>query len=472
MTAPTAFEGAVKPVRRRPDKGGRGMAAAVASARDLARLHPSRWLLGFVGVELGCQLMLLSSVFAKGRVFIRTAAFTSSLALLMRLRPTGARHPASWAAIAVCAIIGVSIFNPDTNGPVAGIATVCLYLSIFAPVFWVPRIRIDATTVRRLFLILWVFNTASALVGLLQVYFPGRFDPSPASILQDNYIEALKFSLADGTLTARPMGLTDCPGGAANGGYYCVLLGVGFLLDRPRPWFRFVLLASMAASLVTIYLCQVRALLVMLAVSLLALAIPLAAQRRIGRFVSTLAIIVCVAVVGFVLAVVIGGDAVSDRFVTLFDSDPQSVYYANRGRFLETTLYGLLPTYPLGAGLGRFGMISSYFTDGIQASPPIWVEIQWTAWLCNGGVLLMAVYAAALLVALRSSLRIAAQASRAGASATNDLKKWATVLFGYSVGVIALTFTGCPFEGTMGLDFWLINSTLFAASWQAASIGA
>jgi hypothetical protein len=430
---------------------------------DLIRLHPPLWLFIYVGLELTCQGLLLSSLFAPVRVYVRSAAFLISLCLLLGLRSANKSHPAWPMAIGATAILIASILHPDTNSALAGVAAVLLQLSILGPIFWVPRIRIDVSTVRMLFLIFWAFNCASALLGVLQIYFPGRFDPALSTTYREGYLDAVTFNLADGTEVIRPMGLTDSPGGAAVGGYYCVLLGTGFLMDRPRPWFRLVLLTSMAASLFTIYLCQVRSLLIMLVMSLLALSIPLAAQRRVGRFAQMAFLMGALAFVGLLLASWVGGDVVTDRFATLVKDSPGTVYYTNRGHFLETTL-SELPTYPFGAGLGRCGMIYAYFADRYHSSSLLWAEIQWTAWLYDGGLPLMITYAAGLIYALWISLRIA---SRPVGSGSDDLNTWAAVLFAYGVGAIAITFNTCPFQGTLGLDFWLLNSTVFAASWQA-----
>jgi hypothetical protein len=109
-------------------------------------------------------------------------------------------------------------------------------------------------------------------------------------------------------------------------------------------------------------------------------------------------------------------------------------------------------------------MMYDYFGDPTNtASPMIWSEIQWTAWLLDGGLALMVVYGGALLVAVREALRIAGHRDVAG----QKLYVWGTVLAGYSVGLVALTFNSHPFSGTMGVDFWVLNAAVFTASMQA-----
>ena len=158
-----------------------------------------------------------------------------------------------------------------------------LNLAIVGPVFWVPRIRVEVSTLRALVYSFWALQAASAAVGTLQVYFPGRFEPAAASVLTNQNLEALQITLANGVRISRPMGLTDSPGGASVGAAYCIILGCGLLLDRPKLWLRAILIAGLGVGCFTLYLCQVRSMLVMALISLTAMAIPLAIQVEIGR---------------------------------------------------------------------------------------------------------------------------------------------------------------------------------------------
>jgi hypothetical protein len=170
-----------------------------------------------------------------------------------------------------------------------------------------------------------------------------------------------------------------------------------------------------------------------------------------------------IAVLGLAAAVSLGGDGVTNRLSTLVDDNPATVYYTNRGFFLQDTLENLIPKYPLGAGLGRWGMVAYYFGGGgVGAPPSLYAEIQWTAWLYDGGVALMIVYPLAIVVALALCLRIAAQKDLS----EPELRKWAAVLFGYGVGAVAVTFNSPLFESTAGVDFWILNAAVFAAASQ------
>jgi hypothetical protein len=423
------------------------------------------WLFGYFFVEIACQFALLSPTFAPARMFIRAAAFAASLLGFFGLRGAGDAHPSRGLAIAALVVLGASIFHPDSGGIAVGVATVMLNFAIVAPIFWVPRIRIDLSTVRALIFAFWAVQAASAAVGALQVYYPGQFQPSAATVLSDEQLGALQITLANGARVSRPMGLTDSPGGAGIGAAYCILLATGLLVDRPRLWLRGLLIASMFVGCFTLYLCQVRSLLVMVVISLVAMAIPLVVQGRLGRLATFGLPLVATALLGFTLATAVGGEAVTGRLSTLIEDNPTTVYYSNRGFFLHHTLSELLPQYPLGAGLGRWGMMRTYFGNQSNASPPIWVEIQWTGWLLDGGVPLMVAQAGCLIVALGEAIRLALRNDAEG----QELAKFAAMLAGYGVGALALTFNSCPFASTMGLDFWLLNATIFAASRQLQS---
>jgi hypothetical protein len=136
-------------------------------------------------------------------------------------------------------------------------------------------------------------------------------------------------------------------------------------------------------------------------------------------------------------------------------STPGQVYYTNRGMFLEQTFLELLPQFPLGGGLGRWGMMNAYFGS---ASSGLWVEIQWTGWLLDGGLLLIVAYTVAIAVTLRQAFVVAL--ARDG----RPIASWAPLVAAYGVGVFALTFNSTPFIGTPGIEFWLINAAFFQAA--------
>jgi hypothetical protein len=437
-------------------------APGLAATRERAT---GAWIHAFILFQIACQLALAFSEIATMRVLARGSVFAVSLALLtviLARRRRTRRHPAAAAAALVVVIVALSLLHPTTNGWLSGGVQAGLYVSILAPLFWVSHVEIDGAGFRRMMLLLWGFYAASAAVGVLQVYFPGSIQPNVSSVIaarEEGYLEGLRIQTASGETIFRPMGLTDIPGGAATGGFYALLIGMPFLLAARRVWMKCACLLGMTLGIMSIYLSQVRSLLVLAAICAAVFSGVLAWERRLVTAGGLVGVLASIALGGFVLASSIGGEAVADRLATLVQAPPGQVYYQSRGHFLESTIYELLPEYPLGAGLGRWGMANAYFGDDAnQDATPIWTEIQWTGWLLDGGVPLILAYVAALTVALLAAWRIAR--GRVG----RDLWLWGAVVFAYDVGALAITFNYPLFIGQGGLEFWLLNTTLFAAA--------
>lgn len=413
-----------------------------------------------MSVQFAAQLALLTDLGAF-RVVVRTIAFATSLGCLLLVRSPRLRHPSQAWLIVVGLLLFLQLFNPSTAGVLGGVAHLLLSVAIFGPAFWVARLRFEARDFRRVVRMFWGFYTLSALFGVLQVYYPGRFQPYSRYIETDAKAAQLLIELANGESILRPMGLTDTPGGAAMGGFYACVLGIGLLLDRPRWWFRPLVLAGMLAGIFIIYLSHVRSLLVMTAICAVGALIALALRGRAGKLALYGGLLVGIFVVGWSLAVDVGGDSVRARVGSLMEGSAQEVYYSNRGRFLEHTFDVLLPQYPLGAGLARWGMMGVYFGEFSRSNPPLWAEVQWTGWLYDGGAPLMIAYAAAILASLWCATKIAL--GRIG-SRSQDLWVWGGVMVGYNLGAIALTFNVPLFIGTSGMEFWMLNTALFVAA--------
>ncbi|HEY0024077.1 MAG TPA: hypothetical protein VGB24_14245 [Longimicrobium sp.] len=440
-------------------------AAGRAAARRPARPFP--WVPAFIVFQLACQLMLISGL-AGVRVLVRMAAFGASLALLALLRGRGSAHPARGPAILVFAILGVCVFHPETSSPLAGVAQVALYGAVLAPLFWAPRLTsIDIRMLRQTVMVLWAFHTFSAAIGVVQVYRPGTLQPPLSTVVQakgKGYVESLKITTATGQRVFRPMGLTDVPGGAAVSGLYAVLLGVGFFLTRRTPLALGVSLASIVLGAACLYLSQVRSLAVMTGISLLAVAAVLMWRKDVKRLSMLGVGVFGMLLLGYAMAVNMAGAAVTNRVASLVQARPTQVYYDNRGRFLEDALTKTLPAAPLGEGLGHWGMTATYF-GGSSPGKNIWVEIQWAGWIVDGGAPLLFTYLLAVGVCLLASWRIA-RAPPPGPEA-QDLPFWAAIVMAYSVGALALTFSYPIFVSQSGMEFWLLNATLFAAARHA-----
>jgi hypothetical protein len=262
------------------------------------------------------------------------------------------------------------------------------------------------------------------------------------------------------------MGLTDLPGGAAMAGFYAFLLGAGLLLSSRRKLLRLLCVGSMFIGSAAIYLSYVRSVLVLLLVCMVAMLFLLVLRGELKRVATFSAMVLGMAVVGFLLAVMLGGEGVRERISTLVEDDPSEVYQRNRGKFLEYTLQEVLPNNLLGAGLARWGMVSVYFGDRDMVVDPaidqdVWVEIQWTGWVLDGGLPLTLAYAVSIVLALWTAFRIAT--GRLGGQ-HRGLWPLAAIVFAYSVGGLALTFNFPFFVSQSGLEFWVLNALLFAVA--------
>lgn len=428
------------------------------------RVHPAAWIFAFVLIEIVCQLALLSSAIGPFRQPARTLAFGMSLLWLVVLFRRTQQHPAVKAAVFVLIILALELtFHPNTNTLRAGVAQVMLYAAILAPVIWTTSLAIDGATFRKLILLLWSFHVLSSAVGILQVYFPGRFQPNLSSAVRalgSTYVRGLEIETAKGNRVFRPMGLTDLPGGAAVAGVYAGLFGIGFLLSERKSAMRWLALASVLAGLACIYLCQVRVYVIMFGLCALVLCVVLVLRRDTKRLTAILVVVPLLIGLSFVWAFSLGGRNMLERLQTLVKDDPGKVYYKSRGLYLEHTAQEMAPKYYLGAGLGRWGMVNSYFgnTGDDPARGRIWVEVQWTGWLLDGGFPLVLGYSVALGIAIWTTLRIA-RLRGAG-----PIWIWGAIVLAYDVGILALTFGSIPFIGQQGMEFWMLNAALFTAA--------
>lgn len=423
------------------------------------------WVHTFILLQFTFQILLLFPQFGVLRVPMRVATFALSLVLLVRLRGDGPRHPATVPAIWVLLIMVASFcLHSSLNSVLAGAAQCAMYAAILGPLFWVKHLKITPKGFQWLILMMWGFHTLSASFGVLQVYFPGQFQPYLSTAIQNSAYggENLLITLANGAQVYRPMGLTDTPGGAATAGFYALLLGVGIALREQNQILRIACMGSTAVGLFCIYLSQVRSILVFSGICLVCLAVVLLRQGNFGQLTVMTVGITALVVATFTWAVAIGGESTLERLSSLVSDRADAVYQQNRGHFLEDTINVLLPQYPLGAGLGRWGMMNGYFGDNSNPlTQQIWVEIQWTGWLLDGGVPLIIAYVAALAQACRTAWKIAISPQ------VGDFTLWGGLIFAYNIGALAITFNYPLFIGQGGMEFWLLNSALFVAAYHS-----
>lgn len=437
---------------------------------------------GFVrshGVELVialgivCQVALLSSAIGQARVLVRIAVFGTGIVLLFALRGRGTPSPAVKPARFVLAIVALALFNPTSNTLAASMAQIAMYAAILSPLFWVPRLPIDMSNLRRMLLFIWIFQSISATVGIMQVYLPGQFEPAISTVILDQgrgFVKTLQFQNAYGQIVFRAMGLSDIPGGAGAAGFYAALFGAAFMLTWRNPGARLLAIGTMGLGVAAIFLSHVRVALVTLIICSAVLSAVLAARRarvrptrsvwrryEAGTLTRLLAVLGVVAFFGFGLAIAIGGNEVADRFSTLTASDPGTVYHQHRGHFIESSIEELLPQYPLGAGLGRCGMMNHYFGDNSDPkTAAIWAEEQFTAWLIDGGLPLIVVYLYTIAVTTMFAFRLALK------RIDPELAILAAVICAYDVGAIATALDNPFFAGEGGMEFWMLNAALFA----------
>lgn len=430
--------------------------ASVTSPRAAADW---RYLRAFVLLTFVLQIALVPAALFPIRTPLRIALYSAGLAMLLLVRRRGRLSPVTNYAKAVITIMTLGLLNPLVMPSLAGLASIVLCLAIISPVFWVSRLRVSPAHLQKILLLFWSFHAASTAVGIGEVLLPGYFsrESSITTLMQGEYAEGLKITLGDGTQIYRPMGLTDTPGGACRSGFLVVLIGTGLLIQRPSDTMKMLYLAGIAGGLFCIYMTQVRSVLVLTVLCECVILAVLAKRGDSARLLGISLVLLLLAAGATTWAFTKGGDAVSDRVLSLTEASPTEVYYKNRGRFLDHTFRELLPKYPLGAGLGRWGMCYAYFGDkGPHGPESIWVEIQPTGWLLDGGVPLMVVYYAAMLTCCVVAYRLA----RGGRGLLSDA---ALIVLAYDIGMLANTFSYAPFVGQSGLDFWLLNAAMFAA---------
>ena len=369
-----------------------------------------------------------------------------------------APHPAAKVALALLAVMGFGLAHIDSI-LLSGVSQWLLNIAIWAPLFWVGRINVSPRTLRNALLLLWGFHVAGSIVGVLQVYDPDRFAPSPEFVrkLMGPNADALVITLSDGRRMWRPCGLSDTPGGAAASGSFAVVVGMMLVMANVRWFVRAAAAAGIVAGIFCIYICEIRSILIITVISVIALAAVQFFQGRLSR-AATLAILAPWIAVGCLFWIKsVGGDAATDRLRTLTAAAPGSVYYRNRGVFIEHSLLEELPKYPLGAGLGRYGMMYSHFGD--KRIRPLYAEVQLTAWLYDGGLLLVLLGYTAVGIACYVSLRLAI-------SRRSDplLRDYAAVIAALNIGWLAITFNYPLFLGQGGMIFWLLNGALFATA--------
>jgi len=407
------------------------------------------------------------------RLPIRTSAFLLPLAMFVKwnldaevsTRPSRAQ---SWV-FAILFLLTVMLFHPSTPSFVGGLAHVAVYFAVMTPLFWAPSYVRTPEHLARLLWILLMCCGANAVVGVLQVYDPARWMPAEFSRVTLSNVMSLgplSYLGPNGQRIVRPPGLFDTPGAVAGPAAYATLLGVVFAVSALPAWKRLLSLTLAGAGLAAIYLSQVRIALVTSVGMLIVYAVVATRQGRAGR-AAQFAILSGGLVAGaFMLALALGGQSVLDRFMTLFASDPVSIYETARGTQLQVTFGDLFVNHPLGSGLGRWGMMANYFGTFSRDNDAIWAEIQLTGWMIDGGILMIALYDGALLVTALAEYRTAVR------TRFPRLAQCAVVVLAANLGTAALIFSFTPFVTQIGIQYWFLAGALHGVAQRYGTDGA
>lgn len=434
--------------------------AGVYAAPAVARVP-----FGFAELFIISQTALPAILYLPGtqafRLPIRISAFAISLAAfawyLIESASQISRPKAQPWVVAIMALLAIMLLHPDTSSLRGGVAHMAVYFAVLAPLFWAPEFVKTPEQLARIMWILLLCSGANAIVGVLQVYDPGRWLPAEFSRVltgSDLGLGPVTYIGPNGVRIIRPPGLFDTPGAVAGPAMFAALLGLVFAVSAIPAWKRAVSLVMAGAGFGAIYLSQVRVSLVAAVVMILAYAALAFTQGRLSR-ASQFSILAGGILFGSLsIAVTLGGTAVSERVSSLFASDPLSIYQGARGSQLTFTFFELLFNYPVGAGLGRWGMVANYFGSTNPNNPPIWAEIQFTGWMIDGGIVMVAVYLGALAATTLSQLRVA-QATQYPRLAVCGAVVLAA---GLGPAIMILSFT--PFVAQIGIQYWFLAGAL------------
>lgn len=447
--------------------GARPKPTVSAAALERKETQALYWVVAFVLLQFACQLALLVDAMGNIRVVLRSAAFLTSMLFIVIVPGREHRYQPKVWIVWVLILMALEVGHPLTVSTFAGTAHTVLYVSVVAAVFWVTRLRVGESGLRAVILILWGFHTLSATLGVIQTHYPGRFQPrvSTAITKLGVYSQAYVIELANGEKVWRPMGLTDMPGGASAAGLYAFVFGLGIFLQYRSAGYRLFATFSMLMGLFCLYVGHGRSLMVMSAICAAAILYVLARRGELMRHADVLMVLGGVTSLAFVWAATIGGRSAVERIDSLTTGNVVETVHKSRFHFLVTTVEEIIPKYPLGAGLARYGMVNSYFgRDPVDpASTPLYAEIQITCWAYDGGIPMIILYGAAIISVTVISHRIAMSRVR------GPMPYWGAMLFALNLASIAVTFNNPLFMGQSGVEFWFLNACLYMAAVTEAS---
>jgi hypothetical protein len=428
---------------------------------DSGRWRPSGLLEWFAISQTALPALLFLPGMQSFRGVIRGAAFGVSVLAFaywfFGTRPRfPVRHPAHPWLVGVLCILTAMIAHPDTYNMFAGAGQLALYFAVLCPIFWVPSFVANRRALIRVLAILLICNGINSVVGVLQVYDPDRWMPAEFS---PTYADNLRFNTSyvgpNGRIIVRPPGLFDTPGAVCGAGTVAALLGLILCLEKIEAWKRAVALALALAGMSAIYLSHVRASFLVVLVMMATYVVMLTLQKQRLRVTGFLGLAGGLLVASLSAATILGGESVQERFMSVFQADPRTVYGESRGNQFQYAFSDLLPEYPMGAGLARWGVMAGY--AGVPRAKTLWAEVQPNAWILDGGLFLLFFYAVALLVTLLWELKLVRSLT------DPDDRLWTAAVVAVNVGTLALVFTFVPFASQVGLQFWFLEGLLHGA---------
>jgi hypothetical protein len=235
-------------------------------------------------------------------------------------------------------------------------------------------------------------------------------------------------------------------------GAWAALTGFALFQQQRRLLPRLVALACAFLGVAVIYLTLVRTAFVIVLVGALAYATILCLRQRTQSATTFLVTVLCTLVGALLFAEVFGGTTVTARFSSLFQSPPTSVYYHSRGIQLEHALLHDAFEYPLGAGLGSWGMVPTYFGGGLK-----FAELQVHGWILDGGLPLLLLYSAAVVIAVCHDIRVCLT------TRSPALFQAAACIAAVNVSTFVSVFSFVPFNTQVGMQFWLLTGALRGA---------
>ena len=429
-----------------------------------------RFTWGFPEFFIIGQILAPAILFLPGtqplRVLIRTAPFMVSVAALIwygrKSFHTRLDAPAQkWLLLCSLCLVAM-IFHPTTNSILAGMAHAILYLSVLAPIFWAPQLKLTPERIQRLLFIILVSCGLNSMVGILQVYDPGTWMPTELSSMVTGTLGGIgnvSYIGPDGRTIIRPTGLSDNPGAVAGPATAATLLGLIFFFERTRFWRRVTALLCAVAGFTVVFLTMVRTSLLVACGALIAYIALLVLQKQKQKALMLFVVGVVAILISFSLALSLGGQSIEDRVGTLLEDDPMTVYYSNRGAQIEYGFTTLLSQYPVGAGLGRWGMMRAYFGDESNLdSPPIWAELQPNAWILDGGLMLLLFYLLAVGANTVSGIKMLRHAH------SPAMRFSTSAIAAVNLITVALILGYTPFTNQVGLQYWFLSGLLYNAA--------